>query len=150
MSRTRITLTPEQKLEAIRMYDEGATYAKIAEHFGCHKNTIGMLIRSSGHDHVHVGGVVTRTIPKEPEINTRINPATPQYDVACVVTQRMVVVDGLGTNIRYIVDSKATSIVFTNEKDSFEIQIDKIDDFVQELQAVARNAAKVKVGTEAW
>ena len=150
MPRTYTRIDDTMLTEAIRMYDEGNTYAQIADHFGCHKNTIGKLIRASGHDHVHIGGRVTRTIPKEQKLNVNINPVTPQHDVACVVTQRMVVAEGLGTDIRYIVDSKATSVVFTNEKDSFEIAIDKIDDFVQELQAVARNASNVKVGTEAW
>lgn len=147
----RVVLTQGQREEVVQMYKDGANQYELADMFDVSQWTISNIVRQSGYDRTHVGGAISRRIKTLEEHPTPTMPSgTTQHDVSLVVSQRMVVLEGLGTHWKYLVDSQSKVIQIDNGEHSFEIPLEAVDDFVTELQGVARNAQSVQRGNEAW
>ena len=147
----RVVLTQAQREEVVQMYKDGTNQYELADMFDVSQWTISNIVRQSGYDRTHVGGAISRrikTLEEHPTPTTQSGVS--QHEIALVVTQRIVVLDGLGTHWKYLVDSQATVVQIDNGDHSFAVPLEVINDFIAELQAVARSAGTVQRGNEAW
>ena len=111
----RVVLTQAQREEVVLMYKDGANQYELADMFDVSQWTISNIVRKSGYDRTHVGGAISRRIKTLEEYPTpTMQSGVSQHEVALVVTQRIVVLDGLGTHWKYLVDSQATVVQIDN------------------------------------
>lgn len=143
----------EDKLAAVQMYKDGHTMQEVADVVGVHKVTISQWVRKygNGYDRTHVGGRISRTMKEPPRFEHTEIPEFPLQAIASVaIIERTVVGEGLGTSIRYTVKSGAASVILTKDGASLEVPVDKLDDFILELQGVQKNLKAVKANNEVW
>ena len=156
-------LSPEQRKEVYMMYKSGANQYELGEMFDVSQRTVSSIIREESirdqgypYDRVHVGGKTSKSIDISTSIPEKRKSAVEssvienQAIASSVVVSRQVVVRGLGTGFEYLVSSDQDFIEIKTDAFQIQIQAEKLQDFILELQGVQRNAGKVVKGCEAW
>ena len=128
----RVVLTQAQREEVVQMYKDGTNQYELADMFDVSQWTISNIVRQSGYDRTHVGSAISRrikTLEEHPTPTTQSGVS--QHEIALVVTQRIVVLDGLGTHWKYLVDSQATVVQIDNalaERFPFNAHVEVVSD----------------------
>ena len=133
MARRYTRLSPEQREEALQYYKNGASQYEVAEMFDCSQTAISKLVRESGYDRTHVGGVISKSIETVPVTNN----ATPQKPRESLrILERTVVLRGNTTPLTYTIKTGEPTVIIAYNDDKLEIDVALIDAFIDELKAV--------------
>lgn len=133
MARRYTKLTPEQREEALQYYKDGASQYDVAEMFSCSQTAISKLVRESGYDRTHVGGMISRNIEIMPVKET----AAPKNTRDSLrILERTVVLRGNTTPMTYTIKTGEPTVIIAYNDDKLEIDVALIDAFVDELKAI--------------
>lgn len=153
MARKYTRISEQEKLDAVQMYKDGLTQYEVADLVGVSQSSIKNWVKKygDGYDRTHKGGAISRTMARKPTFkHEEVPEIKDQQNASSVVVERQVTVQGLGTSIQYIVKSNAKTVIFTKNGMNFEIEVDKITDFILELKGIQSNYTTLKANNEAW
>ena len=158
-----VKLNPEQRKELYSMYKDGANQYELADMFDVSQRTVSNIIRRESilqdgypFDRTHVGSRLAKSIDsslkhEEKPKPIAISPVIPnQATASTVIVSRAVIVQGLSTGFDYLISSDQDFIEIMSKEFQMQIPKDKLNDFILELQGIAKNAASVTKGCEAW
>lgn len=150
----RKRLIDQVSIEELKaMYESGMSYRDIGESLGVSCQTIRTHLKDIVTPHGR-GGYIAKGISKE-IIAPKAHAATMHQieeknsaNACLVVEDRTIKLSG--TTGRYEINALHKRVTCELRDGLFELGLDEIPEFVEELKAIGRNIAQVSVGCEMW
>lgn len=122
-------MVPREVIDQILpTYKACSSYAEVADKLGVSVSTVCRVVRKSGYDRYHVGGVVSRNIPIS-------NEEPPRKD-AFSVTSRTLKLRSNVTGLTYTVSTESDMVEIESDTALMQIRIDMLEQFAGEIKNI--------------